>query len=147
MKVAFFRHAPSTFNVNGDLSPNVPVTEDGKNIAKAMAGHVDLVICSTLRRARETLDHSNLKYKKVIFTELCREILDGNTSNLYNKEDNVVETEEDVNARIEKFRTFLFSQPEISSEHTNIAVISHSTFLYKMTGRAFGNCQCHILTI
>jgi len=147
MKVAFFRHAPSTFNTRGDLSPNVPITEDGKNVAKAMRGHVDLVICSTLRRARETLDHSNLTYKRVIFTDLCREILDGNTSNLYNREDNIVETEEDVNNRILKFRDFILSQPEISLDYANVAVISHGVFLHKMTGHGYANCQCHILEV
>jgi broad specificity phosphatase PhoE len=147
MKVAFFRHAPSTFNTQGDRSPNVPITEDGKNVAKAIRGHVDLVICSTLRRARETLDHSNLKYKRVVFTDLCREVLDGNTSNLYNCEENIVETEEDVNNRILKFRDFILSQPEISLNHTNIAVISHGIFLHKMTNRGYANCQCHILEV
>jgi broad specificity phosphatase PhoE len=149
IKVAFFRHAPSTFNINGDLSPNVPTTDDGKLLAKSMKGHVDLVICSTLRRARETLDHSEIVYKRVIYTDLCRELLDGNTSNLYNGESNTIETPQDIEYRISRFKEFILQQPEATTgnDQPRIAVISHGCFLHKMLGYGFGNCQCHILTI
>lgn len=148
IKVAFFRHGPSTFNVRGDLSPNVPLTDDGKKLCSSMKGHVDLVICSTLRRARETLDNSELVYKRVVYTDLCREILDGNTSNLYNGENNIVESAEDVTNRINLFIEFIKKQPEATTnDHARIAVISHGCFLHRMLSHGFGNCQCHILDI
>jgi len=151
VKVAFFRHAPSTYNISGDLSPNVPTTNDGKILAKCMKGHVDLVICSTLRRARETLDHSEIVYKRVVYTDLCRELLDGNTSNLYNGENNTIESLSDIDYRINKFKEFILQQPEATinggSDQPRIAVISHGCFLHKMLGYGFGNCQCHVLMI
>ena len=147
-KVAFFRHGPSTFNVHGDLSPNVPLTEDGKKVCSSMKGHVDLVICSTLRRARETLDHSEIVYKRVVYTDLCRELLDGNTSNLYNGEVNTIESPEDIDHRVQQFREFIAQQPEATiNDHPRIAVVSHGCFLYRMVNHDFGNCQCRILDV
>jgi broad specificity phosphatase PhoE len=116
-----------------------------------MKGHVDLVICSTLRRARETLDHSEIVYKRVVYTDLCRELSDGNTSNLYNGESNTIESPQDIEYRISRFKEFILQQSEatigLSNDQPRIAVISHGCFLYKMLGYGFGNCQCHILMI
>ena len=147
VKIAFFRHAQSRFNAYNDLSPNSSLTEAGKVSCKNIKGKFDLVICSTLRRARETLDNSNIKYKRVIFTELCREILDGNTSNLYNGEENISESHEDITRRISKLKEFIMQQPEVNNETINIAIISHGCFLFKMIGQGFCNCQCIIATI
>src|SRR5437762_9121115 len=132
-KVAFFRHAESSFNALGDRSANVPITENGKNASKAMKDHVDLVICSTLKRARQTLDESEIVYKRIIFTDLCREILDGNTSNLYSKtEENIVETEEQLQERMRLFKELIYNQPEKSSDKVTIAIISHGCFMHKL---------------
>jgi broad specificity phosphatase PhoE len=147
VKIAFIRHAQSRFNAYNDLSPNSSVTEAGKKSCKNITGNYDLVICSTLRRARETLDNSNITYKRVIFTDLCREILDGNTSNLYNGEENASESHEDVMQRISKLKEFIMQQPEANQEITNTAVISHGCFLFRMIGQGFCNCQCIIATI
>lgn len=148
IKVAFFRHGPSTFNINGDLSPNVPLTEDGKKLCSSMKGRIDLVICSTMRRARETLDNSEIVYKRVVYTDLCRELLDGNTSNLYNGEDNTIESSKDIEDRVQQFKEFIKQQPEATVlDYPRIAVVSHGCFLYRMVNHGFGNCQCHILDI
>ena len=112
IKIAFFRHAQSTFNAFGDKSPNCPITDEGKSKCIEIQGSVDLVICSTLRRARETLDNSRLKYNRVIFTDLCREVMDGEGCNYYNNEEHIIESEKDVNERIRKFKELLSLQPE-----------------------------------
>lgn len=148
IKVAFFRHSQSTFNAKGDRSPNVPLTTEGVAMCGTMKGHVDLVICSTLRRARETLDNSGIVYKRVVYTDLCRELLDGNTSNLYNGEENTIESPEDIENRVIKFKEFIKSQKEATTnDHVRIAVVSHGCFMYRLTGVGFGNCQCHILDV
>lgn len=147
-KIAFVRHAESTFNSVGDTSPNVPITENGKLSSKSIMGHVDLVICSNMKRARQTLDESKIEYKRVIFTDLCREILDGNKSNLYSSsEDNIVETEEQLQERIRKFKELIYAQPEKSTTRATIAVISHGCFLGKIFNRGFYNCECYISDI
>lgn len=75
--ITLIRHAQSEWNAFGTQVPNVKITESGQNMAKSLTQEVDLCVCSTLRRARETLDYSNIKYKDVIFTDLCVEYLDG----------------------------------------------------------------------
>jgi broad specificity phosphatase PhoE len=153
IKIAFFRHAQSTFNAFGDKSPNCPITDEGKSKCIEIQGSVDLVICSTLRRARETLDNSRLKYNRVIFTDLCREVMDGECCNYYNNEEHIIESEKDVNERIRKFKELLSLQPEtlksgqLKIDNPTIAVISHGIFLSKLTGLGYFNCQCRILDI
>jgi broad specificity phosphatase PhoE len=138
-KVTFYRHAPSTFNIYGDISNDVPITEDGKVDAfTKIFGEFDIVICSTMKRARQTLDASRLIFKTVIFTDLCREILSGNPSNLYNGEENIKETEIDILNRMNKFKDLLY---DLAKTHQNIAVISHCVFLKIFTNRKkFDNC-------
>ena len=75
-KVILIRHSESEWNAKGVSDFNVKLTEYGKDLAKYLTHDVDLCVCSNLRRARETLDYSNIKYKNVIFTDLCREYLD-----------------------------------------------------------------------
>jgi len=146
-KVAFFRHAQSTYNAGGDLSRNVPITPFGVEQSKSMVGHAGLVICSTLKRARQTLDASNLKYKRVIFTDLCREIMADNTSDFYDLEDLKMETDEDIKKRMEAFKKFILSQPEATDQFINIAVVSHGMFLGRLTGVGYVNCGLHVSTI
>lgn len=136
--IRLIRHAESTWNSSGDRSRNVPITEKGKEQAAALKGEYDLVVCSTLRRARQTLDHSNIKYSKVIFTELCREIRDDNEGNCYNGETQLRETEEEVTERIAEFNQYL---KELQKEYKNIAVICHSVFLHKYSGFWYQNCH------
>lgn len=138
--VTLIRHAESTFNAYGDMSCNVPLTENGKKTCSHINFDVDLVVCSTMRRARETLDHSNIKYKRVIFTPLCREKLDGNPVNLYNGEKPIVETDKDLENRIQQFKDFLQNVSQVGEDKT-ICVISHYEFLRKTTGYVFKNAN------
>lgn len=140
MPITLIRHAQSKFNAHGDVSPNVGLTEDGKLASfQNLKGEYDLVVCSTLRRARETLDHSDIKYKKVKFTGLCRELFDKNNPvNFYDGEDMTNETQEQLDIRVALFKEMLRNK---ASKYNNIAVISHHGFLHALTNFSFGNCQ------
>lgn len=140
MPITLIRHAQSKFNAHGDTTPNVGLTDEGKLASSQnLKGEYDLVICSTLRRARETLDHSNIKYKKVKFTELCRECFDENNPiNFYDGEDVYAETPLQLAIRVGLFKDMLRKK---LVDHNNIAVISHHGFLHHLTGFSFGNCQ------
>lgn len=135
--IRLIRHGESTWNSSGDTSRNVPTTEHGKKQSEVLEGEYDLVICSTMRRARETLDHSNIKYSKVVFTDICREILDENPSNCYNGETKLNETDEERKERINQFNEYLKEQ---SKNYEKIAVITHGVFLHMYTGYRFNNC-------
>lgn len=135
LMITLIRHAES---ISSDKSRNVPISEDGKKQAKLLTGQYDLVICSTLKRSRQTLDESSIQYKNIIFTDLCRELSDGNTSNYYNNEDEFIETEEQIEERKNKFNNLL---KEMLQKHKSIAVISHYFFLHKLCGYYFKNCH------
>ena len=61
MNITVMRHAQSTHNASGDNSWNVGLTEEGRLQAREVSGEYDLVICSTLRRAQQTLEFSSIK--------------------------------------------------------------------------------------
>lgn len=132
-KVTFFRHSTSTFNEYGDKSRDCPITENAKLEASVkITGTFDIVICSILLRARQTLEYSSLIYKKSIFTPLCREVLSGNPINLLVNEENHVETETEIQQRIQSFNLMLKT---LACDYKNIAVISHCMFLNRITNR------------
>ena len=134
MPITLIRHAESTFNRFNDPTRNCPITDDGKIQASKLTGTYDLVICSPLKRARQTLDASKIRYGEVIFTDLCREFLDSTPCNLLENEVDTAETAEQFKARIDKFRLFL---KEMSTRYSRIAVISHGLFLYHLSGHGF----------
>ena len=138
--ITLIRHAESTFNAYGDLTRDCPITVKGMEFAKKISGKYDLVICSSLKRARQTLDASSLVYSNVFFSELCREVRDGVPINLYNGEstNNDNETEEQINIRIEKFKSFLHDTKKACP---NIAVITHYRFIEQLTGKRLRNCE------
>ncbi len=43
-----------------------PLTEEGKLQASRVTGHYDVVLCSPLKRTRETLENSKITYNKLV---------------------------------------------------------------------------------
>ena len=119
------RHAESTWNSIGDTSRDCPITDNGKNQSAHLQGDYDVVICSTLKRARQTLDNSNIKYKEVIFTDLCREWLTGNPPDYYSGEDIKYETKEELFDRINKLKELL---KDIIKKGKTVCVMTHFCF-------------------
>lgn len=136
-RIVLIRHAESEWNARGSQEKNCVLTEFGKNSCSHLKFDADLVICSNMRRARETLDHSNIVYKDVIFTDLCREFLDDNPVNFYNGEEIFPETWNDLQTRINEFKDML---RHLQQSYDTICVITHYIFLEKMTGYQFKNC-------
>lgn len=134
--IRLIRHAESTFNQCGDQSRDVGLSDHGQIQAKQLTGQFDLVICSTLKRARQTLDLSQITYKNIIFTDLCREVLDGNLADLYNGETIHIENDIDLKLRIQQFNQLL---QDLLTRYPTIAVISHYTFLHWLCGYYFKN--------
>jgi len=134
--ITFIRHAESTFNANNDQSRNVPLTDNGKTQAGFLDGDYDIVVCSTLRRTRQTLDYSKIKYANIVFTELCREFKDNQPSNYYSGEQIIEETDEEFDERILKFFNYLNA---LSLKYPRICIVTHSVLLRRMTGKWFNN--------
>lgn len=127
MKVKFLRHAESIFNATGTSEKDCDLSEKGKQQASEIKDHYDLVICSTMKRACSTLDHSDLTYGHLIFTDLCREKKVDICDFLPHEDETVLETEEELEKRIRSFLYFLKSQ---ASKHQNILIISHRDFIH-----------------
>lgn len=137
MRVYFIRHAESTWNAFNDWSRDVPLTDNGINQAKHVFGYADVVICSSLKRAKQTLENSNVKYNEVFYSELCREIRQGALCDYMEGEDeNKHETIEEINDRCQKLADLIKSH-----QGKIVAVVSHCAFINYMTGIFLQNCQ------
>ena len=132
--VYFIRHAESIYNCYGVDEVDCGITVNGGYMARRLNFQVDLVICSTLKRARQTLDFSNISYKEVIFTDLCRESRNGKRSNYLLNETLVVD---DVKARALEFKEYLL---DLLLVHPTIAVITHHGFLSCYGYKTVENC-------
>lgn len=127
MKVEFLRHAESIFNKYLISEKDCDLTDYGKQQAKDLSGDYDIVICSTMRRACQTLDHSNLNYGRLIFTDLCREKKSDICDFLPHEDETEKETDEQLEKRIQTFLYFLKSQV---SPYQRALVICHGDFIH-----------------
>ena len=140
-KVYFIRHAESTWNAFGDRSKDTPITDKGKEQAKQVSGFVHTVICSNLQRAKQTLEHSNLKYNDVIYTDLCREIKGGTSCDYLHHEDvNHHESHNDVKKRVDELKELIHKLKE-DNPNKIIGILSHHCFIHHITGIGTFNCQ------
>jgi broad specificity phosphatase PhoE len=127
MKVSFLRHAESIFNANLTSEKDCDLTEKGKEQASNVSGTYDVVFCSIMKRTCKTLDHSQVEYGRLIFTDLCREKKTTICDYLPHEDETVIDTDEQLELQIQKFTYFLKSQV---SPHHNVLVVSHGDFIY-----------------
>jgi broad specificity phosphatase PhoE len=133
MEVTFLRHAQSVFNRDHVSGKNCPLTDVGIQQAEQITGDYDVIICSILKRARETLQYSQLTAKKLHFTDLCREVRVDPGDFLEDEDETKVETEQEVQTRIKDFKQYLKEKVEPGQ---NVLVICHRDFIH-----AIGNKQ------
>ena len=89
MKISYLRHCESSFNVNpvnDDI--DCSLTDWGIEQAKTIVNEMDdksfdLIVCSPLKRCRETLFYSQIRSNQVEINELFREIRQGCRSDLF----------------------------------------------------------------
>ncbi len=130
MKVFFLRHAESIFNATGTSEKDCSLTVKGKEQASKLKEHYDVVICSTMKRACETLDNSRITYGKLVFTDLCREKRVDICDFLECEDEKNLESDEEIDLRVKRFLCFLKSQ--VSSAN-RILIISHRDFIHHIT--------------
>lgn len=122
------RHAESTSN-NGEIDCKDPLlSKNGINQCKQINGFYDLIIMSPLRRTQETLKYSNITYKNMIITDLCRERI-FHIRDLKIKENDSEKNESDLeyNNRVNEFKNFLLSIKK-DNIYEKILIVSHSYF-------------------
>lgn len=124
------RHGQTDRNIHGHSNTyNIGLNLTGKAQAAQLDGYYDVVICSNLKRAKQTLEYSKIRYGRIQPSELCREqrleisdLLEGETLN--------TETDEQLKKRADEFRKLLQLYPK----HKKILIISHYHFLKVLTG-------------
>ena len=131
--ISFMRHA-----MRGNESRDVGLVSEGIAQASKLEGEYDTVIISPLRRCRETLDHSKIKYKTLVITPLCRELRNGNIIDYMENEEIVTETMPSFSERLLQFKELLKFYKD-----KKILVISHCVFIAYFTGmnRILNNCE------
>ncbi len=127
MEVTFLRHAQSIFNRDLTSEKDCNLTEEGISQASQITGTYDIIICSILKRAKQTLQHSQLNCKKLHFTDLCREIRVDICDFLEDEDETKKETAEEAQKRIRLFKQFI---KEKVSPGQSALVICHGDFIH-----------------
>jgi broad specificity phosphatase PhoE len=138
------RHAQSRFNIGIQNERDCDLSDNGILQCGQVNGSYDLVITSNLKRARQTFQNSNIKTKMLMTTDLCREIKHGSICDYLENEEIIIETEDEINIRINKFKQYLLDNIYIHNYNNfiKILIISHACFMCRLTNLpCFGNCQ------
>ncbi len=98
------------------------ITEEGRKQAAAVTDHFNLVVCSPLKRARETLDASNITYDKLEIVDLARERRLYKSDFFEGEDFETLEPAADFVERMEKLKELLRGY---CGEHDRVLVICH----------------------
>ncbi len=129
--VTLLRHAESMFNTGVSNVEDVNLTFKGAKQAQKLTGQYDLVICSPLRRAVDTLFYSKIKYRELILDHDVREVKKDICDFLL-FEPKKIETEKQVLKRVERFKKYLDS---LEGEYQRILIVSHGDFIWYLTSK------------
>lgn len=134
MEVTFLRHAQSIFNRDLTSEKDCKLTDYGIEQAKKINGTYDIIVCSILKRAKQTLQYSELSSKQLHFTDLCREVRRDICDFLEGEDETKLETEEEVQKRIKEFKKFLHSKTKPGEK---VLVICHRDFIHEIGNKKY----------
>ena len=126
------RIAETLFESEGKRSPDIELSVRGKNAARYLSGEFDIVLCSPLRAAIQTLSFSRFGYHSRENMYELREIRDDNIVNFIGGEPFDPETPQEIARRIDIIKKVL----EVYKSK-RILIISHYSILLKLTGKNF----------
>jgi hypothetical protein len=135
MKFTALRHATSVFNETGVSGKDCELSESGKRQARQLRGNYDVIVCSIMKRCRETLYESSIFAEGVYNTDACREWKKDICDFREGEDETVLETEEELKARVEAFKLYLLTLKKKGS----LLLVSHGDFLKVLTGKNFQN--------
>ena len=128
MPIYLMRHAESLFNTGESNDKDVALSEKGKSQASGINKEVDIVICSPLKRCQQTLQYSQIKYSELKIEPLVREMRT-DTSDFLEGEEEIIETEPEIQTRIAAFKAYL----KTLDINQSILVLTHSDFIWYLT--------------
>jgi len=135
-EIYFIRHGQSVGNIdpNSDITDS-PLTEFGRMQASMINLEVDLIICSPMRRALETLHYSQINSKELLISDICREKICG-TSDSKLLEFPELETDDNFNLRISELANML-----LNLNYNTIGVVCHGCVIAALTGSYLNNTE------
>lgn len=136
VKITLIRHEESIYNRYRILDFNSMLTKNGIQRCSKLEGDYDVVICSIMKRTRQTLYYSCINYNYIYITNLCREIRKGNIVDMISEEEDYIETEKELQRRILGFKMLV---KVLSFDNDKIAVITHGGFIQRLTGVRLNN--------
>lgn len=140
IEVYFTRHAESFGNV-GESSIDSPLTANGRAQATLLNGNFDIVMCSPLRRAQETLHYSKITHGKVIIHPQLRERCFGENSCLLLEQFMTEETPERFTVRTQLFEhdlRLVCEKLSLKKTDGKVLIVGHAYFL---NAWFYGDCR------
>jgi len=128
MEISLLRHAESKFNTGESNQEDVGLSKQGVQRASELKGEYDLIICSPLRRCRETLKYSKLKATEIQIDPLVREHIT-ERSDLLPDEPYQKESDDAVVRRVEDFKE------KVQLYSGKILVITHADWIWYATSK------------
>ncbi len=136
MTITVLRHCESVFNVDpASTQRDCPLSPAGELHAATLRGHYELVLVSPLRRARQTLELSDITYGAVETCALAREHKTG-PCDCVDGEAFGNESEPEVIARAARLKLFL---AEAVARHGNVLLIAHADIVWYLTASREGD--------
>jgi broad specificity phosphatase PhoE len=132
MKVTCLRHATSIFNETGVSDKDCGLSESGKAQARKLSGQYNVIICSMMKRCRETMYESAIFGDNVFNNWNCREWKKDICDFVGDEDESVAETEEELTARVNVFKEYVLN----FANRGSVLIISHGDFLQRFTGSA-----------
>lgn len=127
MIIHLLRHAETVLNRFHQDVIDCDLTEQGIEQAKQLVMEYDYIICSPLKRTKDTLKYSNIRYKNIEYNHLCREYRN-HLADFIEGEEIKFETVAEIKERVSKFKSYLRSL-----NANNILIVSHRDFIYHFT--------------
>jgi broad specificity phosphatase PhoE len=128
-KVTLIRHGQSKFNAGEYKSDSelrdCGLTDLGINQAKSLNYVFDTLVISTLKRAKQTFDNSNIKSNNILYNDLVREQRETGELNYLVGEEINPENPDQMRQRVREAINFIKNLPG-----ENIGIISHAFFIW-----------------
>ncbi len=127
-QITVLRHGESLANVAKYITKvpyhhyDAALTEQGKLQASRVSGHFDLVLCSPMKRARQTLKYSKITYDKMEILTEAREKKRVQSDFMEGEDFSQEETPREFLKRVNKLRKTLL---EYCSNYDKVLLVTH----------------------
>jgi len=119
------RHAESVYNQIGKSGPDCPLSADGMLQARCLSGDYDCIVCSPMRRTRQTLELSSITYRELMYEDLARERRDDVCDFMHNEP----QERETFIAFADRMRRLNCRLTALERSHGRVLLVAHAYVL------------------